>query len=210
MNKQFVFDYRALRLLVGLIALALPFAVTILSKDNSLQSISASYHTAARDAFVGMLCIVGAFMWAYNGHSIKEGTASKIASLAAFMVALFPTRCSGCDLTHITYIHYISAAVLFAILAYFCLGPFRKNTKGAGGKKARRAKIYLFCGVTIIISMLAIGVSNYMGIDEQYRITYWGEAVALCAFGIAWIVAGKVIPWLVDDEEALRLLKQKS
>jgi len=36
-------------------------------------------------------------------------------------------------------------------------------------------------------------------------ITYWGEAIALWAFGIAWIVAGKVISPLVDDEEKLKL-----
>ena len=69
MNK--VFDYRALRLLMGLIALALPFIVTLVS-STQLSSISASYFTEARDAFVGMLFIVGAFLWAYNGHTLHR------------------------------------------------------------------------------------------------------------------------------------------
>ena len=36
---------------------------------------------------------------------------------------------------------------------------------------------------------------------------YWIEAVALGAFGVAWIVAGKIIPALVDKEDALRIFQ---
>ena len=48
---------------MGLIAFALPFVVAALATDaaNRLTSISASYHTNARDAFVGMLFVVSAF-----------------------------------------------------------------------------------------------------------------------------------------------------
>ena len=67
-NSSAVFDYRALRLLVGLIAFALPIVVSLLS-IKTLPSISASYHAEGRDAFVGMLFVVGAFLWAYNGHT---------------------------------------------------------------------------------------------------------------------------------------------
>ena len=67
MNHNPVFDYRALRLFVGIIAFALPFVVIVLS-PVPLSSISASYFTEARDAFVGMLFFVWAFLCAYNGH----------------------------------------------------------------------------------------------------------------------------------------------
>ena len=140
-----VFDYRALRLLMGIIALSLPFVVSLIAFE-SLSSISASYYTEARDAFVGLLLIVGAFLWAYNGHGPKEAIASKIASVAAILVAIFPTSCADCTVkiptifpvTKITpIIHYVAALCLFSILAYFCFGPFRKNTKGKKGKKAK-------------------------------------------------------------------------
>ena len=35
------------------------------------------------------------------------------------------------------------------------------------------------------------------------RLIYWVELIALNAFGIAWITAGKAIPGLVAKDEAL-------
>lgn len=66
-----VFDYRTLRLLTGLIALCLPFLVSLRASPE-LSSISASYYTEARDLFVGMIFVVAAFMWAYQGHSKRQ------------------------------------------------------------------------------------------------------------------------------------------
>ena len=209
-NKEVLFDYRALRLLMGFIALALPFAVSVLS-SSPLSSISASYYTEARDAFVGMLFVVSAFLWAYNGHSLKEAYASKIASLAAVFVAIFPTSCDLCKPELKSVIHYGAAATLFAILAYFCFGPFRKNTKGKAGKKGRRSKIYFTCGCIMVGCMLGLVVSKLTMSDETIkalRVTYWAEAIALCAFGFAWIVAGKYFRPFVDREEALRLFRR--
>ena len=205
-----VFDYRALRLLVGLIAFTLPFVVSILS-SSTLSSISASYHTNARDAFVGMLFVVSAFLWAYNGHSTQETWASKGAALAAILVAVFPTACEICETSIISIIHYSAAVILFSSLAYFCFGPFRKNTKGQGGKKGRRSKIYLTCGWIMVACMVIIGIAELLISDEIIKalnVTYWGEAVALAAFGIAWIVAGKYFSLFTDEDEALKLFSK--
>ena len=208
-KKSEVFDYRALRLLVGLIAFLLPFTVILLS-SNSLSSISASYYTNARDEFVGMLFIVGSFLWAYNGHTINETIASKGASLSAILVALFPTTCDICKADLSSRIHYTAAAILFAILSYFCLVPFRKDTKGKSGKKGLRSKIYLICGIIMITCMVVIFISNAVISKEivtKLSLTYWGETIALAAFGFAWIIAGKYIPLFVDEEERLHLFK---
>ena len=202
-----VFDYRALRLLMGLIAFTFPFIVSLISL-TPLTSISASYHTEARDVFVGMLFIVASFLWAYNGHTLEQARASKIASLTATIVALFPTSCEQCEADPISTIHYIAAAILFVVLAYFCFGPFRKNTKGQPGKKGRRSKIYYICGWIMILCILAVGISKITLPDEAIKalkITYWAEAIALGAFGIAWITAGKYLSPLVDEEEALKI-----
>ena len=202
-----VFDYRALRLLVGLIALSLPIVVSLLAAA-SLPSISDAYYTAARDAFIGMLFVIGAFLWAYNGHTLREGFASKIAALAAIFIALFPTACAQCDATIISQIHTVASVVLFSILAYFCLGPFRHNTKGKPGKKGLRAKIYLLCGWIMVGSMIGVLIAKMMLSGDALvglQIVYWAEAIALSAFGFAWIVAGKHIPLLVDDDQALVL-----
>lgn len=206
-NSNTIFDYRALRLLMGIIAFALPFIVTFIS-STTLTSISASYYTEARDIFVGLLFVVSAFLLAYNGHTSIQAWASKAASFAAALAALYPTSCLTCAPDIKSKIHYVAAAIFFGILAYFCLGPFRKNTKGQEGKKGRRAKIYFICGWIIIICMLTMGLTK-LTISNEIRnslyITYWGESIALWAFGVAWIVAGKVFRPLVDDEEALKI-----
>ncbi len=215
-KRDTVFDYRGLRLLIGIIALSLPFVVSIVA-SKPLTSISASYYTEARDEFVGMLFIVGAFLWAYNGFSTKQARASKAASVAAIFVALFPTVCQisepGCNVAGpgiTSTIHFTAAAVLFLILAGFCFMPFRFDTKGQGGKKGVRSRIYFVCGSVMLASIAVIVVAKLFvdnQIVEELRIVYWSEATALCAYGVAWIVAGKYFNFLTDPEEKLKLIE---
>ena len=209
-NSTPVFDYRALRLLVGCIAFALPIIVSVVS-TTPLSSISASYYTEARDLFVGLLFFVSAFLWAYNGHTPSEARASKIASLAAILVAVFPTSCDTCNTDLKALIHYGAAFTLFAMLQYFCFGPFRKNTKGQVGKKGLRSKIYFFCGWVMLACILSAGAAEIMPSGEAAQtlpIKYWAEFVALAAFGVAWVVAGKYFGPLVDPDEALHLFRK--
>ncbi len=198
-----VFDYRGLRLLMGLIALSLPILVSALA-EKPLTSISASYYSDARDIFVGLLFVVGSFLFAYNGHTEVESLASKIASVAAVFVASFPTACDGCQTGVVSIVHYAAATVLFSILAYFCFVPFRKGIKKQGGRKARRNVIYLACGSVMIGCMVVIFAANNMMPEElvqKLRVTYFGEAVALMAFGVAWIASGKTFRLIADDDE---------
>lgn len=202
-----VFDYRTLRFLVGLIAFSLPYVVTIIA-STPLRSISASYHTEAQDIFIGMLFIVGSFLVAYNGHFLREAIASKVAGFSAIIVALVPTTCPTCSPNINSTIHYAAAVLLFAILAYFCLGPFRKKIKGEGGKKGIRNKIYLVCGIIMVFCMLIALLGSLILDAETFNrlaIIFWTEAIALNAFGIAWIVAGKYIPWITEEEERVHL-----
>jgi hypothetical protein len=201
-----IFDYRTLRLAMGVIALSLPLLVTFISAQK-LESISASYYTDSRNIFVGLMFVVAAFLFAYNGWTTLQAFSSKFAALGAAMVALFPTSCKLCGPSLHSTLHALGAALLFGILAYFCLGPFREKTKGQGGKKALRSKIYLVCGLLIIGAMLTVILIPDQ-IKEEYRIVFWGEAVALSAFGVAWIVAGKYLSPLVHPDEKLYLFKK--
>jgi len=206
-NPDIVFDYRALRLLMGLVALSLPFVTSLIS-SSPLPSISASYYTEARDAFVGMSFAIGTLLWAYNGHSPTEKWASKAASLATLFVVVFPTSCDGCVADLKSSIHYVAAVILFGILSYFCLGPFRKNTKEEEGKKGLRGKIYLVCGWIMVLSLLTAGIAQFLIPDKTVKalsVTYWTETIVLIAFGVAWMVAGKYFSPLVDEDEALKL-----
>lgn len=201
------FDYRTLRLVIGLIAFLLPFVVSIIA-NTTLASISGSYYTEARDWFVGLLFIVGGFLLAYNGHTQVQANVSKVASVAAVGIAVFPTACDKCGTTITSIIHFTSATILFSALAYFCLGPFREQLIGQGGKKRLRRNIYLLCGVTMIVCMLSIAGSNIIlpsEVVQDLRIVYWGEAIALGAFGVAWFVSGKALGLFADKDEMLKL-----
>jgi len=66
-KENLSFDYHTIRLMIGLIALLLPWVVRILALQTP-SSISWSYHTAAHDWFVGFLFVIGAFLMSYKGH----------------------------------------------------------------------------------------------------------------------------------------------
>lgn len=60
----------------------------------------------------------------------------------------------------------------------------------------------------MIACMLTVAAAKLVLPEETVkalRVTYWAEAIALAAFGVAWIVAGKYLRFLVDEKDALRL-----
>lgn len=66
-QDNLIFDYHTIRLIIGLIAMLLPVVVGVRA-SGILDSISWSYHTNARDIFVGLLFVIGAFLISYKGH----------------------------------------------------------------------------------------------------------------------------------------------
>ncbi len=115
-NQHEVFNYKTLRLLVGIVALLLPLIVFLVAwmwTGKSVDSISASYWVdQTRDLFVGALFVIATLMAAYNGHDpqknnnnkpktwhkriFTEGRLSRAAALGAIGVALFPTTRTDC------------------------------------------------------------------------------------------------------------------
>lgn len=202
-SRNSSFDYVTLRLLMGLIAIAIPIVVTYLAQPVTLESISASYHTKAQDAFVGMLFIVSAFMLAYRGHSPTQGFFSKLGAVAAALVAVFPTSTKTKPDLDSGSIHYSAAAVLFLVLAFFCY-VFWKATHASGEPmERRRSPFYMVCGIVIVVAIAVIAIANWFipEVADRYRLTFWWEWIALWAFGAAWIVSGKYLPYLSKPDE---------
>ncbi len=203
MAENIVFNYKRHRTIVGIVAFTLGFIVWFMVGGN-LPSISDSYYDdKARNIFVGFLFVVGAFLFSYNGYDRKDYWLSKTAALCAIMIALFPTdRTLLCGISStleqqpwISKVHFTSAAGMFTILAYFCLGSFapRVKKKGLNGYRKTRYFIYLACGFAIILSILGYFVLKLI-IGEckaiEYELLFHAELYSLIAFGIAWIVAG--------------------
>jgi hypothetical protein len=101
-----VIHLKALRKAIGIVAVALPFALAIgenlrdwilphaVRVDRALVegSISAYFHTGMREVFVGSLCAIAVFLVCYKGYQRRDNLAANFAGTCALLVALFPTR----------------------------------------------------------------------------------------------------------------------
>ena len=184
------------------------------------SSISVTYHLGARDIFVGSLFVVSAFLFSYNGFQsdkypnseVTQSRLSKLAGACAAIVALFPTNCNEQWILEVTgictglcvskphleflpvgAIHTGAAILLFIILAGFCLHYFQIGTKGEGGKKDRRSRVYRICGWTMVGAMIVGAISFAAELlgwhdDSVSKIIFFVELVCLVSFGIAWLV----------------------
>jgi len=199
-------DHHTIRVIIGVIAISLATLTSTFS-ETPLESISASYHEEgwSSNIFVGFLFAISAFLLAYHGRSVFEMVISKIAAVSALGVAMFPCSCGGHQ-EIIPHVHYISATIMFLILVAFCYSFFRRARSKGHGQAVFRSFIYAICGVTILISIGVIGLDIlfHEAISSRIgRLTFYCEAVALVAFGIAWLTASRILPLITSKKERL-------
>lgn len=208
MNEEI--DHHTQRFTVGLIAIGLATITDRLSPE-SLTSISEAYWSGdwSRNVFVGSLFAIAAFLFSYNGITRTQKYMSKAAALFAIGIAIFPCACRyGTEV--LPYVHYICAALMFSVLAYFCL-VFRDRAKRKFTVEAKvRANVYLVSALVMISCMciLLLDVVTDEYISERIpRLVYFGEAVALFSFGVAWLTASRMLPVLTDKSERYSMFK---
>jgi hypothetical protein len=197
-------DHRTLKLLVGVIALTLG-NLTSFFADAQITSISASYYAGgwSQSIFIGFLFAIASFLLAYNGLSRAEMLLSKVAALAALGVALFPCACDGHPEV-IAHVHSAAAALMFLILAYFCLVFFRRARAKGHTEAIRRAFVYAACGIAIIAAIAAMAIDTLAGgvlSSAIPRLVFYCERTALVAFGISWLTASRILPGLTRSDE---------
>lgn len=205
-------NQRTIKLLVGLIALSFASLTSLFAK-TSITSISASYYEGgwSQSIFIGFLFAISAFLLAYNGESTREMVLSKVAAGASFGVAMFPCDCDG-RMPLVPYVHGASAATMFLILAYFCYIFFLRARVKGYPQAHLRAIIYTICGITIVISVLILGI-DYFGSGilsaTAARLTFYGEGTGLIAFGISWLTASRILPFLTSKAERSEYFEQR-
>lgn len=192
---------------IGILAFTLPLIVWLMAhpsppclKNGMLHSISAYYHTNARDVLVGMICAISFCFLAYNGYSKVDKIASKIAAFSALGVALIPTAifkgeydCIPSDGTCIReYIHLACAVILLLTMAFFSIKIF--THREVGGSIAPQKKFfYLFWGYSILVSLGLIAL-YVIFLKEAFPITatwhpiFWLETVCFFSFGCSWLL----------------------
>lgn len=106
--------------------------------------------------------------------------------------------------------HLAGAGIVFVYLGIFCIVVLRRVIDGRhikGGvilkTKINRNRLYLACGITILgcVALLAFKkplVGGDLTWWDGLNLTSWVEAVALWAFGLAWVIKGRVITALND------------
>ena len=200
-TKRPEIDNRTLKLLVGIIATGLPAATYTLS-GGRITSISESYYITGPTStiFTGSLFAIAAFLCAYNGHTQKQMLCSKIASISAILIALYPCDCNrfrGSD------IHYAAATIMFAALTYFCWSFYQRSLTSKYPQAKLRRIIYLICAVTMPVSIIALGANKLIPLDSKIipNFVFYVETLNLLSFGATWLVASRTIPLLTHPQE---------
>lgn len=222
-----VISYKTLRKAVGILGVSFPIVLVIGTITdggyNEIQiSISEYYHTNMQQIFIGILCAIAFFFFAYKGHT-KQGNLDSLlgdmACLFALGVAFFPaipteSHSFGIFDPHsgvftdssdvaarnqlIASIHFTSAVLLFLTLSFFSLILFTRHDGNPTPEKKDRNKVYKACGYTMIGCLVLLGVyfvifsDGYPQIDKLKPV-FWLETIMLWAFGLSWLVKGEVI-----------------
>ena len=210
--EEFLLDqYLHLRASIGYLGFALPFVLALgaiaLEGPGIRSSISDYYYSGMRNVFVGILCAIGVFLFSYKGYTKWQDRICNIAAFCIVGVALFPTTpeigaTAGQQVIGV--LHLCFAAGFFSAIAYFCLKIFTQNTPGRSmtKNKARNNSVYVWCGWTIVGSIVLIALVNGLpktmtawarGLDP----VFWLESTAVVAFGVSWMTKGGVLSALV-------------
>jgi len=207
-----VISYRALRRAIGVLGILLPLLVTVIAQvfgnTGCQPSISAYFHTTAREVFVGVLAVVGAFLISYKGFDSTDSRASNLAGVASICVAAFPCQSllAGPKLgifqlpqAWSNRVHVLAAAVLFVTLAGISAFLFTRTDAPPNAmtdQKKSRNFVYRTCAVVMALALLEIAASSLLLTEPKqdlYRTTLLGETIALLAFGVSWLVKGETI-----------------
>jgi Protein of unknown function (DUF998) len=222
-KRSFSVSYLRIRMWVGVLGFALPTTLFLLDwgvlKGGYLfrGSLSAYYHSGARDVFVGVLCITGFMLILYmSGQRSsqlekRESKLSTIAGSAALLVALFPTKRSGLAPTEpfcgpdsdpvpegCTRVQQLLGETTVASFHFLCAGLFILAlalicllvfAKSEETKGHQRARFHRLCGWMIVAAVLWVVLGGVWGLE----IFGWtpllvGEVVSVYFFAVSWIL----------------------
>ncbi len=197
--KIHTYSYMGLRKSVGWIGVLLPAALVVGTNiigdvPGIGPSISGYYDSRMGDVFVGAMCAVGLFMFFYAGYEPLDDWTGNAAAIFAIGVALFPAV--GEFPPWVRTIHLASATLFFLTLSFFSLFLFTRGVapEKRTPRKRVRNRIYIACGVVMVCALFAIFI--YFQVREPgdtSSFIFWGETIALIAFGVSWLTKGEAI-----------------
>lgn len=100
------------------------------------------------------------------------------------------------------WVHWGSAALLLIVLLYFSAVVFTRvrdgidETRGRpSGVKRARNLVYYATSLGMVAGFVLIVFDDWAGMRGLSRPVFWGEALALASFGVAWMVKGRLFLW---------------
>jgi hypothetical protein len=207
------------RQVIGYLGLALPILLvqSVRFRPNAPadlwtgDSSSAYYWTGAVSLFVGLLAALSLFLFTYRGYANEshkyDRAAAIIASIAAALVALFPTP-PPAGITTLPWwaewvgtTHAVAAIVLFSMFAVFSLWLFRKTAPGElqSADKQWRNRFYLLCGIGILASMAWAVIAR-----QSNGSIFWPESAALTFFALSWLVKGQALRSIASTVQSVK------
>lgn len=234
-RNDLVMSFLSVRRAIGALGCLLPMAMLgygLTAPEGLLLSMSAAHYSPMREVFVGVLCAQAVFLWSYVGYDRKpsellsDRIVARVAAAGAVIIALVPTGPGGVGLARgadfdplrdCTFLqcrlgveladkaHLVAAAVYFIALALFCLVLFRRGGSRLPEQRAAR-RIYLICGVAVVIPIGLIGLLFATGWDAvliEWRPVFWLEVVASFAFSAGWMVKGRALGSVLRDRPNL-------
>lgn len=190
-----------LRAMIGWLGMLLPWIVTLLV-GYIPPSISATWYTNACTPFMIVLGSASILLISYKGYERVDDILLTCSGIAGLGICLFPCAVAEVpgkvgtfliDSYTSNIIHFVSAIVFFALLAYNSMFLFTKGEGDMTKKKKIRNIIYRVCGVGMIASFAIM-------LLPPFRIQVWlTETIALFFFAISFLTKADIYPWLACD-----------
>ena len=209
-----IMSYLLMRVLIGVIAVLLPFALILVNwaiGHGVQSSVSGYYYTPMRNIFVGSLCAIGVFLISYDGYDLADRTITDVAGLCAICIACFPTTPAHQPAArqvligdlHLTFA--CTAFVLLSVMAFrfakrqptppgltwWRRAQYAFGFTGPGDSQAlaRERVVYRVSGGVILACVILIYPLSTAAAHSLLVL----ETIMLVSFGLSWFVKGRKI-----------------
>ena len=168
------------------------------------DSISATYYYAPTiTPFMIILGSSSILLMCYKGYQLIDDVINTLTGIFGLCICLFPCFNGGFSRVGTFqvpvgisgWIHNISAALFFILLAYNVLFLFTKSSGEMTKNKRIRNIIYRVCGIGMLVALVCLFIFS------GHAVTWWVEAIALMFFGIAFLTKADIYPWLFCDSK---------
>lgn len=190
-----------LRVVLGLLAVLLPWIVALLNGAIP-ASISATYYIPqCITPFMGILISSSVILICYKGYDLQDDILLSLSGVMGLGICLFPTYTSTSEYVGTfqlpvdisSMLHNVCAVIFFVLLSYNSFFLFTKGSSEFTRKKKIRNIIYRVCGVGMIASFLLLLLPHF------YIQVWLVETLALFFFGVSFLTKADVFPFLFCD-----------